>query len=199
MSGPDPTVHRAVAKWELLEILAVVILAAESLRIVGAVVAGIINGVNAHAGLGGQQGVIGGAMETAANFSDGPGIVLLLLSLAMIWWRAEHWSGRLRVTLAASNPDGGLPEEAAQLHRLRSLARWVTILFALACAGAVAYVVGNVLVVSAHGTVASTRWQAYSLDSFSVAYLLIAVAGLIGALKLTKLCAADVAQIDATT
>jgi hypothetical protein len=69
----------------------------------------------------------------------------------------------------------------------------------LACAGAVAYVVGNVLVVSAHGTVASTRWQAYSLDSFSVAYLLIAVAGLIGALKLTKLCDADVAQIDATT
>jgi hypothetical protein len=193
MSAPEPVAPSVRAKWELLEILAVVILAAESLRIVGSVVAGIINGLNT---LGGQQRVIGGAMETAANFSDGPGIVLLLLTLGMIWWRAEHWTGRLRRTLAAPAPDGGLPEEADQLHRLRELARWTTLLFLFACAGAVAYVVGNVLVVSAPGTVNSARWQAYSLDSFSVAYLLIAVAGLIGALKLTKLCDADLAQID---
>src|ERR1700728_33425 len=146
MPGTEPMIDRAAAKWELLEILAAVILAAQSLRIVGAVVAGIINGVNAHAGLGGQQSVIGGAMETPATFADGPGIVFLLLTLAMIWWRAEHWTGRLRRTLAAPTPDGRLPEEATQIHRLRFLSRWITLLFVLACAGAVAYVVGNVLV-----------------------------------------------------
>jgi hypothetical protein len=193
--GPVHTVGSR-AKWELLEILAAVILAAESLRIVGSVTAGIINGATAHVAGGGEQRVIGRAMVMAAGFSDGPGIVLLLVSLGLLWWRAEYWTGRLRRSLPGGAGDSGLPEEVSQFRRLRVLARWTILLFGLASAGALAFFVGTILVVSAGGNSASAQWQAYANDLFSIAYLIIALAGVVGARKLAGLCRADLHLVD---
>jgi hypothetical protein len=182
--GADSTVS-ARSTWELLEILAVVILAAESLRVVGSAVSGIIFATTAHVGPFGQQQLIGTAMVSAANFSDGPGIVLLLLSFGLLWWRTEYWTKRVH------SGAHGTPLEAIQLRRLRSLARWASALFTLAAIGALAFLVGNILVNTAGGVPTSDQWQAYASDSFSVAYLVIAAAGLVASLKLAKLCEFD--------
>gem|GEM_PF-4320937 len=183
------------ASWEFLEILATVILAAESLRIIGSLIAGVINGATTPVGIVGNQHVIGNAIEVAANYSDGPGIVLLLVSLAMVWWRAEFWTERLRASAAAGGADGELPTEGVQVHRLRGLGRWALILFIFATAGAVAYLVGNVLVTTSDHLSSSVQWQAYADDLFSVAYAVIAAAGIAASVKLVKLC--DVAIDDA--
>jgi hypothetical protein len=167
--------------WEFLEILATVILAAESLRVVGSVVSGVIFATTSHVGPFGEQQLVGSAMVRAANFSDGPGIVLLLVSLALVWWRAEYWTKQL-------GPDGAVRAAAIQVRRLRSLARWATSLFTLAAAGAVAFLIGNILVNTAGGVPTSDQWQAYFSDSFSVAYLVIALAGLVATIKLAQLC-----------
>ena len=100
--------------WEFLEILATVILAAESLRVVGSVVSGIIFAATAHVGPFGEQQLVGSAMVSAANFSDGPGIVLLLVSFALVWWRAEYWTKQV-------GPDGAV-RAAAIASRSSALA-----------------------------------------------------------------------------
>ena len=187
----------ARSAWEFLEILAVVILAAESLRIVGSVISGAIYAATAHAGAFGDQQLVGSAMERLANFSDGPGIVLLLISLALLWWRAEYWTARIVLTMASNARDGALPMEAVQAHRLRALARWAATLFLLAAVGAIAFLIGDVLVNTAGGVPGSDQWQAYFSDSFSLAYFVIALVGFVAAIRLTALCDVDVGQVDA--
>jgi len=170
--------------WELLEALAAVILAAESLRIIGSLTAGIINGFAVPGVLGARA--LGNAIEVAANYSDGPGIVLLLVSLAMLWWRTEHWAARLERSAANGGLDGELPVEGAQVRRLRGLTRWNLILFLFATAGAVAYLVGSVLVTTAQHVSDSAQWQSYADDLFSLAYAIIAVAGIAASVTLIR-------------
>jgi len=183
------------AGWEFLEVLAAVILAAESLRIVGSLIAGMINGLTTPAGLAGTQHTIGNAIDVAANYSDGPGIVLLLVSLAMLWWRAEYWTARLRASADAGGVDGELPTEGIQVHRLRALTRWAVVLFIFAVAGAIAWLVGDVLVTTSGHLSSSVQWQAYADDLFTLAYAVIAAAGVAASVKLVNLC--DVAIDDA--
>jgi hypothetical protein len=161
-------------------------LAAESLRIIGSLVAGIINGLAVPGVLGARA--LGNAIEVAANYSDGPGIVLLLVSLAMLWWRAEHWAGRLERSTSDGGLDGELPVEGTQVHRLRGLTRWNLILFLFATAGAIAYLVGNVIVTNAQHVSNSAQWQGYADDLFSLAYAIIAVAGIAASVKLIRHC-----------
>jgi len=194
-SGSSAASGGSSASWEFLEVLAAVILAAESLRIVGSLIAGIINGLTTSAGLAGSQHVIGNAIDVAANYSDGPGIVLLLVSLAMLWWRAEYWTARLRSSADAGGVDGDLPTEGVQVHRLRALTRWALVLFIFAAAGAVAWLVGDVLVITSSHVSSSVQWQAYADDLFTLAYAVIAAAGIAASVKLVNLC--DVAIDDA--
>jgi hypothetical protein len=168
--------------WEFLEILATIVLGAESLRVVGAVVSGVIFATTAHVGPFGNQQLVGSAMQAAASFSDGPGIVLLLVSFALVWWRAEYWTKQVG------------PAAVIQLGRLGFLARWATVLFALAAAGAASFLIGNILVNTAGGVPTSDQWQAYANDTFSVAYLVISLAGLVATRKLAALCARDAAN-----
>jgi hypothetical protein len=180
------------AAWEFLEILATVILAAESLRVVGSLASGIIFGATAHVGPFGNQRLVGSAVVRAVSFSDGPGLVLLLLSFALLWWRAEYWTNRVDPPAGAGNRPPGAA--VVQLRRLGGLARWAMILFALVAAGALAFLVGNILVNTAGGVPTNDRWEAYASDSFSVAYLVIASAGLVASLRLAELCRVDAAQ-----
>jgi len=197
MNGPADPVGAASTggsprrAWEFLEILATVILGAESLRVVGSVVSGIIFAATAHVGPFGDQQLVGSAMVKVANFSDGPGIVLLLVSFALLWWRVEYWTTQVRHSIEHGSHDRGLPAEAIQLRRLRSLARWATTLFALVATGALAFLIGNILVSTACGVSTSVQWQAYASDTFSVAYFVIALAGLIASVKLATLCELD--------
>jgi len=185
----------ARANWEFPEILAAVMLGPESLRVVGSVVSGIIFGTTAHVGAFGQQQLVGSAMVRVANFSDGPGIVLLLVSFGLVWWRADYWTRQIRRTTESSGHGGADPAEAVQVRRLRSLARWVTVLFALAGAGAISFLIGNILVNTAGGVPTSYQWQAYASDSFSVAYLVIAAGGLLASIKILDLCERDIARL----
>lgn len=172
------------------------ILAAESLRVVGSVVAGIINAASTHTSLYGEQRLVGSAMERAANFSDGPGIVLLLISVGLLWWRAEYWTARITRT-ADGLHDGGIPAEAVQALRLRTLARWATALFALAALGAIAFLVGDVLVNTAGGVTSANQAQSFANDTFSFAYFVIGVAGAVASVKLAELCQRDVVKVHA--
>src|SRR5580658_3262931 len=156
----------ASATWEFLEIVAAVILAAESLRVIGSVVSGIIDGATTHVGVFNQRQLVGGAMERAANFSDGPGIVLLLISLALLWGRAEYWTSRIDLSTGSAG-SGDLPAEAVQARRLATLARWMSWLFVLAALGAVAFLAGDILVTTSSGASTSHQAQAYANDAFT--------------------------------
>ncbi len=193
-AGSSAPTEDSGAGWEFLEILAAVILAAESLRIVGSLIAGFIYGLTTSAGPVGNQHLFGSAIDVAANYSDGPGIVLLLVSLAMLWWRAEHWTARLRASAAAGGVDGELPIEGVQVHRLRALTRWALVLFIFAAVGAIAWLVGDVLVTTSGHLSSSVQWQAYADDLFTLAYAVIAAAGIAASVKLVSLC--DVAIDD---
>jgi hypothetical protein len=184
------------ARWEFLEILAVVILAAESLRVVGSVIAGIVNAASTHTAVYGEQRLVGSAMERAANFSDGPGIVLLLISVGLLWWRAEYWTARITRTTGGLH-DGGLPAEAVQALRLQTLARWASVLFTLAALGAIAFLLGDILVNTAGGVSSASQAQSYANDTFSFAYLVIGSVGVVASVKLSKLCVRDVVKVNA--
>lgn len=134
----------------------------------------------------------------AANFSDGPGIVLLLVSFALVWWRADYWTKQVRRSTESGADDRAATAEAVQVGRLRSLARWATILFALAGTGAISFLVGNILVNTAGGVPTSYQWQAYASDLFSVAYFVIAVGGFVASIKLLDLCERDFARLTAS-
>jgi hypothetical protein len=199
---PDPvdgalSVITPRSSWEFLEILAAVILAAESLRIVGSVTSGLIYAATAHAGAFGNQQLIGSAMERVTNFSDGPGIVLLLISLALVWWRAEYWTARINRSTAGLD-DAGLPAEAVQAHRLGALARWTTVLFSLAGVGAIAFLIGDILVNTAGGVPTSDQWQALANGTFSIAYTVIALAALVASIRLARLCRVDARRLEAS-
>jgi hypothetical protein len=204
LTSIDPSVARrgervgdTSAKWEFFELVAVVILAAQSLRFAGSVVSGVINAVTTHVGVYGEQQLVGSAMERAANFADGPGIVLLLVSLALLWWRAEHWTARVDRSTEAGVHDGALSAEAIQALRLGSLGRWAGVLFTLTALGAASFLIGDILVNTAGGVSGADQWQAYANDGFSVAYLVIALAGLIVSIKLVALCEGDIKRIRA--
>jgi hypothetical protein len=186
----------ATAGWEFLEVLAVVILAAQSLRIVGSVVSGLINGLSTHLGVYRTQQLVGSAMERAANFADGPGIVLLLVSLALLWWRAEYWSTRVARSTAPGVHDGALGAEVTQALRLGAVSQWARALFLLAALGAAAFLAGDILVNTAGGVSRANQWQAYANDSFSAAYLVIGAAGVVASTKLIALCHRDVGRIE---
>ena len=47
---------------------------------------------------------------------------------------------------------------------------------------------------TAGGVPTSDQWEAYASDSFSVAYLVIASAGLVASLRLAELCRVDAAE-----
>jgi hypothetical protein len=81
-----------------------------------------------------------------------------------------------------------MPVEGIQVRRLRGLTRWNLILFLFATAGAIAYLVGNVIVTHAQHLSNSAQWQAYADDLFSLAYAIIAVAGIAASVKLVRLC-----------
>jgi hypothetical protein len=183
------------AKWELLEVLAGVILAAEAIRILGSVVAGLIYGLATKAGVVPGQRIAGNALEMAAGFADGPGIVLLLISLGLVWWRAQHWAGRLESSLAKHGSDGGEPDEAVQLRRLWRLAAVATGLLLLGAVGALVFVVGDGLVTTAGGLSSSAQWEAFANAWFPVAYIVIALCGALAARRLSAQCEAWLAQL----
>jgi hypothetical protein len=185
----------AAARWELLEILSVVILAAISVRVLGSVVAGFIYGLGTKAGVVPGQRIVGNAFEMAAGFADGPGIVLLLISLGLLWWRAQYWVGRLEVSLAGGGSDRGEPDEAVQLRRLQRLASFATALLVLGAIGAVAFVVGDGLATTAGGLSSTVQWDAFANAWFPLAYVVIALSGAVAARRLRSECAASLGRI----
>jgi hypothetical protein len=175
--------------------LAVVILVAISVRILGSVVAGFIYGLGTKAGVVPGQRIVGNAFEMAAGFADGPGIVLLLISLGLVWWRAQHWAGRLEVSLATEGRDGGEPDEAVQLRRLQRLASFATALLVLGAIGALAFVIGDGLATTAGGLSSTAQWDAFANAWFPVAYVVIALSGAVAARRLRSECAAWLGRI----
>jgi|HubBroStandDraft_1064217.scaffolds.fasta_scaffold232258_2 hypothetical protein len=164
--------------WERLEIVAAVIVAAQAVRVAGAVVSGLVYGFSTHTGpqLSSQQ-LAGTTLQTIAGFADGPGLVLLLISLGLVWWRTSHWCERLDRSLAARAADGGVPDETVQLRRLDRLATAVGWLLAVVAAGAVLFFVGLVLLNTVHGESSASRVEAFANGAFPLAYAVIAVAG----------------------
>jgi hypothetical protein len=183
------------AGWELLEKLAVVILAAETVRIIGSVIAGIIAGTNSTGLHLNGQALVGTALQTGAGFADGPGVVLLLLSLGLVWWRTVHWSERLDRSLADQDADGGEPAEAIQLRRLDRLAAAAAVLLMVAAIGAVVFLVGVFLLNTLNGEPASASAQAFANATFPLAYAVIAAGGSIAARHLTLQCRGALARI----
>jgi hypothetical protein len=185
----------SAARWELLEKLAAVILIAEAVRIIGSIVAGLIYGLTTHAGQIPGQRISGNAIEMAAGFADGPGIVLLLISVGLVWWRAQHWGDRLARSLADQGRDGGEPDEAVQLRRLERLTAFATVLLVLTTIGAVAFLIGDGLATTAGGLASSVEWEAFANAWFPTAYVVIAICGALAARRLASLCSGWLAEL----
>lgn len=173
--------------WELLEKVAVVIVAAEAVRLVGSVVAGVVYGTSTHVGpsLPGQF-VVGTTLQTVAGFADGPGVILLLVSLGLVWWRTAHWVERLDRSLAVQGSDGGEPDEATQLRRLDRLAAAVGVMLALAALGAASFLVGVFLLNTMHGEPGAGRAEAFANGTFALAYAAVATAGFVASRHLAR-------------
>jgi hypothetical protein len=186
----------ADGSWELLEIVAAVIIVAQALRLVGSVISGIVYGVSTHTGAGfPSQLLLGTTLQTIAGFADGPGLVLLLVSLGLVWWRTAHWSERLDRSIASGGADGGEPGEAIQLRRLDRLAIGVGWLLVLVAVGAIVFLIGVFLINTVNGEPTSTRVSAFAQGTFPLAYAVIAGAGAFAARHLSAQCRGALSRI----
>jgi hypothetical protein len=177
------------AKWELLEKIAAVIVVAEAVRLVGSVVSGIVYGASTHTGPRLEsQAVLGTTFQTVAGFADGPGVILLLVSLGLAWWRTTHWVERLNRSLAGAGSDGAEPDEAVRLRRLDRLATAVGSMLALAAVAALLFLVGVFLLNTVHGQSAASRAEAFANGTFPLAYTTIATAGFAASRHLAQQC-----------
>lgn len=173
--------------WELLEKVALVIVVAEAVRLVGSVVSGVVYGASTHTGPQLQsQALVGTTLQTIAGFADGPGVILLLVSLGLTWWRTAHWIERLDRTLAARGVAGSEPAEAVQLRRLDRLAAGIGMMLALAALGALLFLVGVFLLNTVHGESAAGRAEAFANGTFALAYTAIATAGFLASRHLAR-------------
>jgi hypothetical protein len=178
----NPEADTAVdCHWQIDEVLIVVLLAAATLRIVMAVVSQF----PFYSLQAGQSTVIRfGYVLMGAEFADGPGVVLLLTILGLVWFASLR-----RLEDPTLDPD----EADIRRRRAHRALTWLWVLFTVTAIGTLTMTLGVYLFYGspsdsgiANGTVDSTSLYAHLLGTggYEAAYLVVALGGLWATLQL---------------
>jgi hypothetical protein len=156
--------------WGLGEILVLVLLIGSSLRLAGALVGAAIGWNALSNSTHGQQ--LGNALIWAGDFADGQGILLLLVSFALISWNVQRpWP---------------IQAPSSEVTRTRRLLVWLASLFIVSVVGAAVYAVGNAFFYAGVGTTHEV-WQHFvGTGAFYFAYGLIALGGSYVSIRLLR-------------
>jgi hypothetical protein len=181
----DP-LARAVRRWSLFEGVALVLVVAGVIRMIGAVLAGLAlsgeGGGQAAQALGGEGGAPGVqilAYVCAAGDEVGVGLVAVLLGL--LWWQVQL--RRVEADEACEFDDWEERNQDAISHmlRLRRLANGAMILTLLTAACAAGRLVSQLMY-------QSPTWDKYLDVGYGLAYALVAGATVVVAVRLVQKC-----------
>ena len=171
---------------DLADILTIALITAQATRFVAAIVSGVVHGTFVLPDESHAQS-LGVAVQAAADYADGQGVLILVAALGLTWWQLERWSEWLRYhrALTSDYADSG-PLRTAEMHlrRTRRFAVAIAASFLVAAVGAIAYTVGTVLVESGTGLSQVAASAVLGNGGFNLAYVVIAVPAAIIALRL---------------
>ncbi len=180
-SAPGPETGRAPAPrgrtpWELAEGVAAALLVAAVLRFAGVIVATGIWG-SPPAPTHGQR--LGLLLQSAFEYADGEGVLLLLVILGLLWWQAVKWSERRWIVQHYVDAQAAAAEVAGHLSRTRRLLRCTGVLFALGAIGGAAFIAGLVFEYIGDGSWRTQWYHIAGSGSLEAAYVLASMAGLV--------------------
>jgi len=167
--------------WELAEGVAAALLVAAVLRFAGAVVATVIGGYPPAPTHGQKLGLL---LQSAFEYADGQGVLLLLAVLGLLWWQAAKWSERRWIVEHHYDAPGAAAEVAGHLSRTRRLLRCTGLLFTLGALGGVALIAGLVFEYIGLGPWRTQWYHIAGSGTLEAAYILASVAGLIAVRRL---------------
>ena len=105
---------------DLVDILTVALIAAQGIRFVTAMVSGVVHGTFVLPDESHAQS-LGVAVQAAADYADGQGVLILLAALGLTWWQLERWSGWLRSYSAVTTGVGDSEAvRIAEIHLART-------------------------------------------------------------------------------
>ncbi len=184
-SGPPAAEERPVVggrtAWELAEGVAAALLVAAVLRFAGAVVGTVIGGYPPAPTHGQKLGLL---LQSAFEYADGQGVLLLLAVLGLLWWQAAKWSERRWIVEHHFDAPGAAAEVAGHLSRTRRLLRCTGLLFTLGALGGVALIAGLVFEYIGLGPWRMQWYHIAGSGTLEAAYVLASVAGLVAVRRL---------------
>jgi hypothetical protein len=157
-SWPGAPVRRTRLPRNLAEMLTAVLLTASLIRLVAAVVGGILGWTRFPGQTHGQQ--VGTSLLVVGDFADGQGALLLVVALGLLWWQTYVWQRD--------------SQALRRLERLRWGLRWLLVLAVATAAGALVYGVGVILYYAGDGP-SRVVWEHFiSSGGYALAYAVIA-------------------------
>ncbi|HZM57724.1 MAG TPA: hypothetical protein VFC03_22150 [Acidimicrobiales bacterium] len=154
------------------EAAAVAVLVAIGALIVGGVVAGIVASTASDGGLPSSHIVAGNAISFGAQWAGPVFAIVLLGVVGLCWWQSEAWSD-------ASEPDDEQDRElevAGHVRRARQISYWTQVELALVCPGAIALVIGGLLLTAGGLSGNSLNW-ARTIDQVVNLLAVLVIAG----------------------
>jgi len=167
--------------WELAEGVAAALLVAAVLRFTGAVVATVIGGYPPAPTHGQKLGLL---LQSAFEYADGQGVLLLLAVLGLLWWQTAKWSERRWIVEHHYDAPAAAAEVAGHLSRTRRLLRCTGLLFTLGALGGIALIAGLVFEYIGLGPWRMQWYHIAGAGTLEAAYILASVAGLIAVRRL---------------
>jgi hypothetical protein len=180
---------------ELAEVLAIVLLAATSLRAAVSVASGLVNAIGSVPSPSFPESqIVGTGFRWAADFGDAEGVLLILAVVGLLWWLTITWTSRLQSVAAASNDPGHRPwlspwvaNALAHVRRVRRLLNWAALMATLTSVASLAYIV-SVALLSEHQA-AHVRWTHYvGSGGFQVAYAMVGAGAYVVTRRLAASC-----------
>lgn len=173
------------------------LLVAATLRVLVAIVAGIVNvtGYSPGPSLSESQ-IVSSGFSWAAGFGDVDGALLVIAIVGLLWWLAITWTTRLQWAGSTSAQGGGHQQWVApwlvnaldHVRRIRRYLVWGALLAALTAIASLAYIVSVALAQENQG--AHVQWEHYvGTGGFQVAYTLVSAGGLFVLCRLASGCA----------
>ncbi len=180
-----PKSDRRLGERDLAEMLIIALIAAQVIRFVAAIAGGVVHGTFVLPGESYRQS-LGVAVQGAADYADGQGVLILLAALGLTWWQLERWSNLRYDRRPTSGDDDLRPVRIADIHlrRNRRFAIAIAVNLFLAAVGASVYTVGTVLVQSGTGLSQVAASVSLANGGFNLAYAVIAVPAAVVALLL---------------
>jgi hypothetical protein len=135
--------------WELPEIVAVAVLVAFALLVVGGLVTGILAGTAQNGPSPGNQ-LIGLSLQYGTEWAEPLLAVVLLAVLGLCWWQFQTWAD---VTETTSDDEQAFDAQG-HIHRARQITIWTQAALGLTALGSVALFAGGVLSATGYSQVA---------------------------------------------